>query len=411
MANQSFDTTIIRERQQPRSRDIDALQSQLNRAIRDLAAAQYAFAPSLSAPQTGFFGYGFKAQPISGIVGVELLPGMGFQFDDTDDPTAIDSVTGLNDLSSYKPLVLSTARQFTTIEASAGNCRRDRLMVKYNRNLMDYSSRYELNGSNVFAPVNVYNTLTFDLADPAVASVAYLTASAVLLSGYSFVYRKGNEVAYVDEDSFLSAPIPAEDAGYMTVAVINVGNGITEFTTGRIVDSRKIILPDGMTTVSASVQFTETLATFLNLRKAVPASWNLVAYKNDGSTGQDINFCIFHNDSDATQYVNVAANLFPVVAYPSTSPRDVSDLYSVSGPLSVTKSVQEIINGTTAGYTVLGGFNVAVGAKYLGVTVRCGKIGPQSTGTPGDFGFDAQALAVSASVYNLNLTANFQRTA
>ena len=407
MANKPFDTTIIRPQQQPLSSDVDALQSQLNAAIRDIVGAQYAF-------KSGFFGDSFTAQSITGVVGVELFPGMGLQFDDSTVPDlSIDGVAGLNDVSAYKPLVLSGSRQFTTTDASLGNCRRDRLMVKYNRQLMDYASRYQLSGTPpVFAPIDVYNTLTFDLADPAVASVAYLTASATLPSGYSFVYRKGNEVAYTNEDSFLSAPIPAEDSGYLTLAVMNVGSGITEITAGRIVDYRKLLLPNGCASLAASVQIQQALATFTNFRSVLPPSWKVVAYKNNGSTTQDVTFCVFMGDAASVTPAAVNTGLRTGSVYYSTlTVRDFADIYALSENVSVTKAIQEIINGTTSGYTVYGGFPVAVGAKYMSVVVRCGTLGPYTTGSPGEFALDAQALAVPSSVYTLNLTVNVQRTA
>ena len=411
MANKPFDTTIIRPQQQPLSSDVDALQSQLNAAIRDLVGAQYSYENGgVPAYANGFLGYGFKAQSITGVVGVELIPGMGLQYDNTDTPSGIDGVTGLNDVSAYKPIVLSDSRQFTTTDASLGNCRRDRLMVKYNRQLMDYASRYQLSGTPpVFAPIDVYNTLTFDLADPAVASVAYLTASATLPSGYSFVYRKGNEVAYTDEDSFLSAPIPAEDAGYLTLAVMNVGSGITEITPGHIVDYRPLLLPNGCTSLATSLQIMQELSMFANLRSVVPPSCRFVAYKDDGSTTQHINLCLFMGNSDAYGVITGSGRLIPVTSYPTISTYDYLEVRD-GGFISTTKAVQEIIDGTTAGYTVLGGFPVAVGAKYLNIQVQCGIIGPQSTGGPGDFGRIASELTVSAGVYNLSVSFNAQRT-
>lgn len=405
MANKAFDTTIIRPQQQPLSSDIDALQSQLNAAIRDMVGVQYAF-------RSGFWGNSFTAQTISGVVGVELFPGMGLQFDDSTVPDlGIDGVAGLNDLSAYKPLLLSTSRQFTTTDTSLGNCRRDRLMVKYNRQLMDYDARYQLSGTPpVFSPLPVYNTVTFDVSNPAVASVAYLTASAPLASGYTFVYRKGNEVAYTNEDSFLSAPIPAEDAGYLTVAVLNIGSGITEIVPSRIVDYRPLLLPNGCTSMATSLQIMQGLAMFANLRSVVPPSCQVVAYKDDGSTTQNINLCLFMGNFDAYEVITGSGRLIPVTTYPTISTADYIEVRD-GGFISTTKAVQEIIDGTTAGYTVLGGFPVAVGAKYLNIQVQCGIIGPQSTGGPGDFGRIANELTVSASVYNLSISVNAQRTA
>lgn len=418
MATQDFDTTIIRPTERPLSSDINALQGQLNRAIRDLAASQYEYENGgVRAHADGFIGYAFKAQSAgAGVVGVDLIPGVGFQYNDVDDPTDIYGVSGLSDLSAYKPLILSSARRFTTTSATSGNCRRDRLMVRYNRNAMDTSSRYFLTGSPpTFQSQNVDKTMTFDLANSAVASVAYLNATdPVPVYGPAFVYRAGVETAYTDEDSFLTAAIPSEDFGYLTIAVINMGAGVTEIATNRIVDYRKLLLPNGCASLSASVRFTEEMATFSNLKSAVPPSWRVVAIKNDGTPTQRADVYFFIGDTDSLTVATTGTHIQPLVgSLPTFSVMDYSYFVQSSTVSYVTDTLRNVINGTTSGYTVLGGFDVAVGAKYLELSGLCGTLAPRvsALNTEGEFVFDAQTLALAPLAYTFNFNANVQRTA
>jgi hypothetical protein len=244
MANQPFDTTIINPLERPKSSDINAAQSEIHRDLRDYLFRAYAMSdgPAVvtATAQTGFVGRGFVVEPTSpASMDLTIAQGIGFQA--TNDTTsAVGSIVGLNDLSYYKPLLLSGSHVVTVPTApAAGFCRRDLIEVRYNRALTDATASDVYNVvSNVFTPQTINKTMTFDLVNDA---VQYIPAGSPTAPTASIVYRSGVAVAYSTDDSFLSATIPSTDSGYVAIAVINVGPSVTSISTDRINDNRPIL--------------------------------------------------------------------------------------------------------------------------------------------------------------------------
>jgi hypothetical protein len=247
MANQPFDTTIINPLERPKSSDINAAQSEIHRDLRDYLFRAYAMSDGAdvvtATAQTGFVGRGFVVEPTSpASMDLTIAQGIGFQA--TNDTTsAVGGVVGLNDLSYYKPLLLSGSHVVTVPTAPvAVFCRRDLIEVRYNRALTDATlSDVYSTASGVFTSQTINKTMTFDLVNDA---VQYIPAGSATAPTASIVYRSGVLVAHDTDADFLNAPIPSTDSGYVAIAVVNVGPSLTAVTAGHIADWRPLLSAD-----------------------------------------------------------------------------------------------------------------------------------------------------------------------
>lgn len=255
MANQPFDTTIINPLERPKSSDINAAQSEIHRDLRDYLFRYFATSdgPNVltATAQTGFVGRGFVVEQTSP-VSMNVLIGQGLGFQATLDTTSnVGGLVGLNDLSYYKPLLLSGSKLVTVPTApAAGFCRRDMIEVRYNRSLTDLTASdvYSV-ASGIFTAQNINKTMTFDLLN---ASIQTIPAGSPTAATSSIVYRVGTEVPYSTDDDFLAAPIPSTDSGYIRLAVINVWPNATFINTGSIADWRPVLAVGGQLDIVGS---------------------------------------------------------------------------------------------------------------------------------------------------------------
>ncbi len=266
MANQDFDLTVVNQFERPTSSDINTLESQLNRTIRDVLSAMYAAG---GFAMDGFLGNGFTpvsaVMPTPGEVGVQLTAGLGFAVGNL--ASAVNPVpttppaTGLSDLSRYKPLLLSQDRLISAgAPAAAGQCRRDVVCVTWNRQV-DYQTVPIFSaGAGIFAGALRPKNVTFDLASAAVEIVPYGTAP---VTSSPILVLRGQEIPYGTEDSFLSANLGTIPAGYLPVAILNVGASVASVAANRIVDYRSLLIPAGVTSASAAINF-QTLMTSIS---------------------------------------------------------------------------------------------------------------------------------------------------
>ncbi len=293
MANQPFDTTIINPLERPKSSDINAAQSELHRDLRDYLFRAYAMSDGAdvvtATAQTGFVGRGFVVEPTSpASMDVTIAQGIGFQA--TNDTTsAVGGVVGLNDLSYYKPLLLSGSHVVTVPnQPLTGFCRRDLIEVRYNRALTDATlSDVYSTASGVFTPQTINKTMTFDLVNDA---VQYIPAGSLTAPTASIVYRSGVLVAYSTDADFLNAPIPSTDSGYVAIAVINVGPNATFVNSGLIADWRPRLTPQaqiditGSFTIGGADSYSSTTQQLSNVRIKAPAGIRCTVSK-DTSNG------------------------------------------------------------------------------------------------------------------------------
>lgn len=293
MFNQPFDTTIINPLERPKSSDINAAQSELHRDLRDYLLRAYAVSDGAdvltATAQTGFVGRGFVVEPTSpASMDVTIAQGIGFQA--TLDSTAnVGSIAGLNDLSYYKPMLLSGSMLLTVPnQPLTGFCRRDLIEVRYNRALTNVTTSDVYNVvSGVFTSQNINKTMTFDLVNDA---VQLILAGDPAAASASIVYRTGTLVPHATAADFLNAPIPSTDTDYVAIAVINVGPGATAINSGLIADWRPRLTPQaqiditGSFTIGGADSYSSTTQQLSNVRIKAPAGIRCTVSK-DTSNG------------------------------------------------------------------------------------------------------------------------------
>lgn len=249
MANQPFDREVINVRERPLSSDLDFAFSYGDQALREALRRELSVRNSISdptsTPQSGFFGTGFFVKPNSpAAMSVFVSQGLGFLDDPADAPSAIGGIVGVNDLSPYKPLSLTTDELINVPASDPGNPRIDIVEVKADRRLMDPTTRDILNpGTGVFGGASVNKTLAFNQNG----------RSSVNGSG-SINYKTGTPAG---------VPVaPATTAGYTKIAEIDVPAASTTIIGSRIRDLRRMIWRDGIGRASMKISVPSNTAGF-----------------------------------------------------------------------------------------------------------------------------------------------------
>jgi len=278
-----FDRSILHNLERPLSSDLNRVQSQLDRTLRDTLRQIYAqrISPVLDPgddqmnASVGFIGDSFKVRPeIPASGNIRVSSGLGFMVN----PSPASSLTatnpnvpvgGLDDLSLYSPLPLSSVVTFAVPTApAAGFGRKDIIQVKADRHSENPLTRGIWDTIlKKFTGTLVDKTYAWDL----------LTRTETVVSPavgtFGLVYKKGVAGAYADDDSFLAAgtvPDTAADPGYVKVATINVRPAATTFDENVIVDWRPLLFPGGVGHVGASLQLNTTTNTLTFLRLHAP---------------------------------------------------------------------------------------------------------------------------------------------
>jgi hypothetical protein len=372
MANQDFDTAVVNPLERPASEDIDRAQSQLNRTLRDILTQMLAYGSGT--PADGFLATAFKAVTGTGMT-VNLTEGVGFQYDAGvgGAPVSIGGVAGLDDLSRYKPLLLSAAVAVPVAAVTGTNCRRDLICVSYQRQVQN-------------APIPVFNAtystftgairpknMTFDLAPNGAATVVY---GGTPPAGTGIAVMQGAVAPYVDEDSFLTATLATLPTGYIPVAVVNVGYGVASITADRIVDLRALLLPTGTTQVGAGITVQRGNVLVGALQKSAPAGWKVCAAVPVSATPQQaVTFYLVGGVTDFEVGGDELRLRTTGTTFTGSSIVDAGRdacLYEgwIAGVVDLTQ--QEIIQGTSVGWQTAGAFSVAVGQPYLMFTATFG---------------------------------------
>lgn len=248
MSNNPFDRIIINPREKPLSTDINRAQSELDysirMALRELhnrrAVGGVVGSDSFAAtPTTGFLADGLRvtAQLVPNMT-VTVKAGMGFMDVPTDLPTAIGGIVGLDDLCSYKPLVLMADSVFTVPAAPGANSRIDIIEARPNRVASDPQTRLVLDPTTgAFNPNTVNKTLQNTL-DGSVGSV-----NDPALSTFALSYKVGVVAAVPVE--------PVTTPGYVKIARINVGTSVASIGANAIADKRCYLRPGGVGSFAA----------------------------------------------------------------------------------------------------------------------------------------------------------------
>lgn len=248
MANQVFDTTIVRPLERPSAADLNQMQGQIYRTMRHLDRLKYGY--DLTSVFTGFINYSFFVQNLTGLMQLNISRGVGYADTFTSD-TNIDGIPGLNDINSYKPIFLSSDKQFTVPSVpNSGKCRRDLLEVRWYRDTVDPLDLEIYDpGTKNFSTTSLDKTMTTDLAGKGVEF--YENGVTPSPTAY-FIYKKGPEVDYVDEGSYLNSTLPSVDAGCLALASINVRHGDFVIPNSRIADRRKLLGNDRQFVISGT---------------------------------------------------------------------------------------------------------------------------------------------------------------
>ncbi len=251
MANNPYDRVIVNPLERPLSVDADRPQSQADRSIRDTLRRMYQIAGT---PQSGFLDTSLKVVENSPTgMSVLITPGVGFQDLTGDLPTAIGGITGVDDLSPYKPLPLNATMSIAVDAApGAGQERYDIIEVKTDRRSEDNLSRDVLNtGTGLFVPTLVNKTLAFSL-DGRNGRVVSPSNSTTGVG-----YKVGTAAAVG------TAVVPSTSPGYVPIATIYVGPTVTSILNANITDRRVLLAPvpaDGTITTAKLADLAVTTA-------------------------------------------------------------------------------------------------------------------------------------------------------
>ena len=232
MANNPWDQVILNVRERPLSTDMNQQWSQSARSLREmlkylLGVRTAAANPTLTAGE-GFLGDSFRVGPESpASMNIVVRAGYGFQNNNSDVPVAISSITGLDDRSSYKPLVLNAAQTIAVPAADPTNPRIDIVEVAYDRYVTDSLSRDVLDtGTGQFVATLVNKTL------------AFLQDGRTSVNGAAKInYKTGTPAG--------SPAAPSTTAGYIKIAEVRVDALATSIAENKIKDLRKVLSEGG----------------------------------------------------------------------------------------------------------------------------------------------------------------------
>lgn len=225
MTDRPFDRVIHNFLEKPRSPDRNQAWSQMDRTIRFFAKQLFQDVNGNSV--SGFLKGGFNvvedSPPAMTII---VKAGLGFINDPADVPTDIGGVLNLDDLESYKPVLLLADHTFSVpVAPTAPDSRIDIIEVKVDRRTEDNRSVEILDpAGGVFNPTLKDKLLAF-VAD---GRTGVVSAPSNSTDGLSYkVGVAGNP-----------GTVPATSPGYVKVAEIFVDNGTTAITDAETTDSR-----------------------------------------------------------------------------------------------------------------------------------------------------------------------------
>lgn len=276
MANNPFDRTVINVRERPLSSDINQAQSTQDLTLRSMLDQLFLPRASLADPRAGtpvngFIGDAFRVVERSPAdLSINVTAGVGFKHDASDTPTAIGGVPNVDDLGRYKPIILLAGANIAIPAPDPTNPRIDIVEVNINRRLADPASRDVLNPTTgVFDPTSVQKTLAWNIGTSigTVATPANSTAALSLKTGVASA----------------TPSVPPTSPGYVKIAEILVGGGVTQIDQNVIQDLRNLLALAGMQRVAARATRAAG-AVALNSLKAPPGVQ--VAHNDTGGTNR-----------------------------------------------------------------------------------------------------------------------------
>jgi len=356
MANNAWDRQIVNTRERPRSGDLNTLQAQLDRTIREtvmrLFQARDWSNDKAFVHVPGFIGDGLKVrEPAAPGMAVVVREGLGFYDLPGDVPAAVSGVDGLDDLSPYKPLPLMADTTISSIPTCGAQPRIDIVEVRLSRVPGNPLSRDVLNtGTGVFDATSVNKTLAFSL-DGSVGIVTDPSNSTAAIS-----YKVGTPGA--------TPAAPAGTPGYITVANVVVPALATAITRGMIIDRRLILHMYGMMPFAVKATIPTGLTSPpTNVLPDVPPGVEVVVVKDTPSaspgTNNRFSVWVIGGDFGAYRKGNMDGQAVKA-AYSATETLSVQTLGTVFGALS-SGDVASLANANTSTPALA----FAVGASYM----------------------------------------------
>lgn len=283
MPDEAFSRVVINPRERPLSSDINQLQSEEARTLREVLRAIY-LRHALAAdtvnssfqPVSGFLGDGFFAVA-GGALTHTLKAGIGFIFDSGLTASDIGGVSKVDDRNPYYPVYLSTDQNITSPAAPGiGLERVDIIEVTLDRRLQDNSSRDVLNsGTGIFDPTLELKTLAFAMD----GRTGVVTSPSNSTTGISL--KAGTPQAAGTYSANPATGVPTTSPGYVRIAVILVTNA-GAVVQGDVRDERFLMSPDGYTKLGFEMTQVpgspNDVLSFANAAQ-LPAGWRIAAHQ------------------------------------------------------------------------------------------------------------------------------------
>lgn len=339
MSGKVFDRTVFNPLERPLSSDQNQFQSEIYRTIKavswiDVAGRDGVGAP-LPAARSTFVGSAFFPYSAATGMTVTLLGGWGWLYDPTATANNIGGISQINDADDVYPIYLSTTQTLAVPAADATNPRIDIIEVKLDRRLENPLTRDVFDPAlEVFNPTLLNKTLTYD-----VLGRTSINGSAAIN------YKTGTPAG--------SPTAPAVTAGYVKIAEVYVGAAVTVIRQIDIADYRRLCAPGNILEMSARIRWSsDSTVQPLQIR------WG------SATPGFRVMFSAFNAASGITglaQYLRVHV-LHPNISGFTVAHTGTTGVGYVYGghPLSPNPVGNQpllladwnILNGTTAGYTV-----------------------------------------------------------
>lgn len=276
MANKPFDREVINVRERPLSTDANLSAAYGDASLRfmfqQLLAERANDASPVAVPVTGFVGNAFHVSPVNpAAMQVSVAEGVAFvevPLSPADLNIGSPSISGLDDLSSYRPIVLNSAHTFNVPAADLANPRIDIVEVKVDRRLTDATVRAVLDpATGVFNPTSVPKTMTYAVDD----DTGINTTGGNSTAGLS--YKTGTPGAV--------PAVPATSAGYIKIAEIHVAAGAVALAGTVMRDTRVLLSPGGVVTMGVKAK---RVAGVWSVDVQAPPGWK-VALETTTNTG------------------------------------------------------------------------------------------------------------------------------
>lgn len=339
MPGKVFDRTVFNPLERPLSSDQNQFQSEIYRTIKavswiDVAGRDGVGAP-LPAARSTFVGSAFFPYSAATGMTVTLLGGWGWLYDPTATANNIGGISQINDADDVYPIYLSTTQTLAVPAADATNPRIDIIEVKLDRRFENPLTRDVFDPAlEVFNPTLLNKTLTYD-----VLGRTSINGSAAIN------YKTGTPAG--------SPAAPSVTAGYVKIAEVYVGAAVTVIRQIDIADYRRLCAPGNILEMNARVRWSsDSTVQPLQIRWGSATPGFRVAFSA---------LTVVSGIAGLAQYLRVHVLHPNISGFTVSSTCSTGDGYLYGGhPLPPNPVGNQpllladwnILNGTTAGYTV-----------------------------------------------------------